>query len=181
MRVVGFVVALICLAAFSVGFGIFAEKLTADLNGEIALSILGLVATTWFAIWSFNKTKRRESEALLFPNKAEVYKKIVDIIRDLTFAQKGWIDEIDQNVLAQRFSEARFDMIIWGGQDTIRALGRLEDAGEEGPAGLFQASANLYHCLRKELGHSDDDQLAKDLIAAQVISEDRDKIRDLLK
>src|SRR4051794_39624094 len=148
------------LIAFGLGFGVLANRVATGLSGEAALGWLTFVATTGLAIWTFQKTKRKEAEAQIFPEKAKIYKEIVDIIRDIMFAQKGWCPPINEGELGQRFGRVRYDMIIWGGQDTIRAITALEDASGADVGKMFSAVTGLYAQIRKELGHSDDSQLA---------------------
>lgn len=111
----------------------------------------------------------------MFTQKAEVYTRIVNVIRGLMFVQKGWIPPIGEEELAQRFAEARYDMIVWGGQDTIRAIEKIEEGGPHGK--LFTAMADLYKSIRHDLGHKDDDNLSDELILAQIIIEDREQLR----
>jgi hypothetical protein len=179
-RIGTWLLALALLAAFVFGFWTLSARAFASLDGQTAVALATFVGTTWFAIWSFQKTKRKEAEAQLFSEKAKVYGRILDLLRDVFFAQKGWIPPLDQEELAKRFGQVRFDMVIWGGQDTIRAIGAIEDAhGDSGKT--FAAFINLYAQIRKELGHGDDRALAEELFLAQVIAEDREKTRNLIR
>ncbi len=170
------------LIAVGLGFGVLAKRVATDLSGEAALGWLTFVATTWLAIWTFQKTKRKEAEAQIFPEKAKVYKELIDIIRDVMFAQKGWGPPLDADAIAQRFGRVRYDMIVWGGQETIRAVTAFEESSASGDMGImFTAAANLYANVRKELGHSDDAQLPEDMFLAQLIPQDREKVRKLMR
>ena len=156
-KLLGWGAALLVVACFAIGFGVVSKRILTDLSGEVALGWVTFIATTWFAIWSFQKTKRKEAEAQIFPEKAKIYKEIIDIIRDLTFAQKGWAPAVDEEELGKRFGRIRYDMIIWAGQDTIRALSAFEELSSGGDVGvMFAASANLYSKNSSELGHADD-------------------------
>lgn len=181
MKSVAFIAALTFVAAFGVGFGVLAERAFADFSGDAAVAAITFIGTTWFAIWSFNKTKRKEVEAQIFPQKAAIYKELVDIIRDITFAQKGWIPPLDPDALARRFAEARFNLIVWGGQETIRAIDKFEADQTAGPGRMFAAVANLYGCIRRELGHADDADLREDLFLAQITTEDRESVRQQMR
>lgn len=181
MKIVGFILAILFVIAFALGAGVLANRISYDLSGEVALGAATFIATTWFAIWSFQKTKRKEAEAQLFPQKAAVYKKIVDLIRDIFFAQKGWGPAVAPDALAQRFGEVRFEMIIWAGQDTIRAITAMEEADPSNPGSSLAAAVNLYAQIRRELGHKDDPALAEELLLSQVIASDREQVRKLIK
>lgn len=170
------------LTSFGVGFGIVADRVWTSLSGEVALAWLTFIGTSWFAIWSFQKTKRKEADALLFSQKSAVYKELIDIIRDIMFAIKGWIPALDPDELAQRLGRVRYDMIVWGGQDTIRAIEKFESSSATGEVGpMFAAVAGLYATVRRDLGHSDDAQLAEDLFLAQILLEEREGVRALLR
>lgn len=175
------ITALVILLGAAIGFGILSERIASDLSGEAAAAILTLAGTTWFAIWSFYKTKRKEADAQIFSEKAAVYKNIIDILRDVFFASKGWAPPVDTDDLAKRFGQVRFDMIIWGGQDTIRAITRMEEADTNTPGSQFAAAVNLFAQIRRELGHADDPALAEDLFLSQVIGSDREQVRQLIR
>ena len=113
MKQLGVWLAIIFLIAVGLGFGVLAERAFSDLSGDVALGILTFAGTTWFALWSFQKTKQKEAEALLFPQKAAVYGDLISIIRDIMFSQKGWAPSVDPDALAQRLARVRYDMIVW--------------------------------------------------------------------
>ncbi|HYI64176.1 MAG TPA: hypothetical protein VEW71_04750 [Allosphingosinicella sp.] len=171
------------LISVGLGFGLLGNRVLTSLSGEAALAWLTFIATIWLAIWSFQKTKRKEAEAQLFPQKSVIYKELIDIIRDNMFAVKGWIPPINQDEMAHRLARVRYDMIVWGGQDTIRAIERFEGASADANdiATMFSAIARLYAAVRKDLGHSDDPQLAEDLFLAQILLDERESVRAMLR
>ena len=180
-RIGAWLVAIALLVAFGFGLWMLSTRTLAAMDGQTAVALATFVATTWFAIWSFQKTKRKEADAQLFSEKAKVYGRIVDLLRDIFFAQKGWISPLDEQELGKRFGQVRFDMVVWGGQDTIRAINAIEDVTPGDTGKMFAAFTHLYAQIRKELGHADDRALAEDLFLAQVIAEDREKVRDLIR
>lgn len=181
-RLVAWAVAFAILIAGALGFGVLANRVLTGISGDVALAIVTLVSTTWLAIWSFYKTKQKEAEALIFPQKAAIYTELINIIRDLMFSTKGWLPPIDPNVLAERLARVRYDMIVWGGQDTIRAIERFEDSSASGDIGvMFVAVADLYGKIRRDLGHTDDDRLADDLFLAQISADDKEQVSEMLR
>lgn len=176
------ILALLVILVFALGAGVLAGRAFSDFSGEAALGLLTFAGTMWFAIWNFNKTKQKEADAQFFPEKAKVYKQIIDIMRDVMFAQKGWIPNPDETEIAQRFARARYDLIIWGGKSTVGALEAFEtQSATEDTGKMFLSVANLYDAIRLELGHKSDERLGIDLVMSQIILEDRDKFRKLLE
>jgi hypothetical protein len=168
---------IVFVAAFGIGFGVVANRIANTLDAQVILAWATFVATTGFAIWSFNRTKKKEADALLFSERAKVYKEIIDVIRDLLFSTKGWVPAPDPTELAMRLSQSRFDLITWGGQDTIRAIMELENLRSDGPHSAFDVTMNLYSKIRRDLGHTDDDTLAEDLVLSQINLEEREQVR----
>jgi hypothetical protein len=169
-------------ASFGLGFGILADRVWTSLSGEVALAWLTFIATTWFAIWSFQKTKRKEAEALLFSQKSARVQGAYRYHSRHHVRDKGLDSALDQDELAQRLGRVRYDMIVWGGQDTIRAIEKFESSSATGEIGpMFAAVAGLYATVRRDLGHSDDGQLAEDLFLAQIVLEERENVRALVR
>lgn len=96
-------------------------------------------------------------------------------------AQKGWAEEQPENQLAKSLMVIRYKMIVWGGQDTIRAISALEAVPEGAPIGdRFLAASNLYTATRRDLGHQDDSEFGEELFLTQIIASDKENVRQLL-
>ena len=86
------------------GFGFAAQRVASGINGSVALGAATLVATTWFGLWQFEKTKRKEAEARIFAQRAEIYHRLVVMLRDMIFAVKGWSEQRSETDLARDLS-----------------------------------------------------------------------------
>lgn len=166
---------------FAVGAGVVAQRITSDFSGTMALGGVTLIATTWLALWQFDRTKKKEAEARIFAERALRYQSLIHILRDLLFSTKGWTDPVDSTQMAKKMAEITYDMTIWGGQDTIRALMRLSDNQNPDPGAVMGIMSNLFGAIRKDLGHSDDAALSDDLVLQMVTAEDRAKVAELLR
>lgn len=159
------------------GFGFAAQRVASGINGSVALGAATLVATTWFGLWQFEKTKRKEAEARIFAQRAEIYHRLVVMLRDMIFAVKGWSEQRSETDLARDLSAITYDMIVWGGQDTIRQLMNLSDTSPTDVGGMMRRMSDLFRAIRKDLGHSDDAQLPEDIVLAMIVSDEREAVR----
>ncbi|HEX8306959.1 MAG TPA: hypothetical protein VF645_00900 [Allosphingosinicella sp.] len=172
---------LLLVLGFGIGFGYLAEKIAADFNGQIALGCLTFLGGIWLAFWNVRKSREKEAESRIFSEKAAVYVELVNVLRDIMMATKGWAPETETSELAKSLMKIRYKMIVWGGQDTVRAIDALEAVPEDGSDGQrFLAAANLYQAIRSDLGHRDDPQFAEDLFLTQIIAADKANVRRLI-
>lgn len=184
---IGWLTALFVVAVgfgFAVGFGILAQRIATDFNGSVALGVTGLVATTWFGIWQFEKTKRKEAEARIFTERAAIYHRLVLMLRNMMFSIKGWELQKDQETLGRQMAEITYDMIVWGGQDTIRQIMNLTNQPEhkpQDPSVILLRLAELFRAIRKDLGHNDDDALPEDLALILIVSSEQDELRQKMR
>lgn len=184
---IGWLTALFVVAVgfgFAVGFGILAQRIATDFNGSVALGVTGLVATTWFGIWQFEKTKRKEAEARIFTERAAIYHRLVLMLRNMMFSIKGWEPQKDQETLGRQMAEITYDMIVWGGQDTIRQIMNLTNQPEhqqQDPSVILLRLAELFRAIRKDLGHNDDDALPEDLALILIVSSEQDELRQKMR
>jgi hypothetical protein len=136
----------------------------------------------WLAVWNFQKTRLKEAESRIFAQKAEAYQSLVDVVRDIFMVQKGWKQQEQEDSLPKLLMVIRYKMIVWGGQDTIRAIAELESVPEDAlPGDRFLAVENLYKAIRKDLGHQDDSDLSEELFLTQIIASEREAVRTLLR
>jgi cbb3-type cytochrome oxidase subunit 3 len=179
---IGLAAVLVAIFGFAVGFGYLADKIAADFSGQIALGCLTFLGGIWLAFWNVRKSREKEAESRIFSQKAEVYQDLVNILRDIFMASKGWAKERKPEELAKSLMVIRYKMIVWGGQDTIRAIDALEAVPEGANEGhRFLAGANLYGAIRRDLGHQDDAALAEDLFLTQITASDKANVRRLIR
>ena len=178
-----FLVAAFLAAVFGlfVGLGLGAQRIASDFDGSVALGGATIFATTALALWQFDRTKRKEADARLFSERAAVYQKLVTLLRDMIFEQKGWAAPITQDTRAQQLAEISYEMTVRGGQEKKRANMRNTEIGQSDSAALMKTMAQLYRAIRKDLGHSDDNSLPNDLVLQMNVPEDREKVRQQLK
>lgn len=174
-------VILVGLFGIAVGFGIVAERITKDFNGTMALGGVTLFATTGLALWQFDRTKRKEADARIFALRAPIYEKLVVILRDLMFETKGWSDKRDPDDLARELAVITYEMMVWGGQDTVRAVMSLSEMPNAEPGPILRVIANMFKAIRKDLGHTDDANLSEDLVVQMIRADEREKVRNLLR
>ena len=99
------------------------------------------------------------------------------MLRDMIFTTKGWSSERPMDDIARDLAVITYDMIVWGGQDTIRQIMNLGD-GEPADAGAMMVRmSNLFRAIRKDLGHSDDIQLPEDIVLSMIIADEREAVR----
>ncbi len=177
-KAIGFIVGLtlVIVIAFgiSVGLTFTSGRLLKDMNAQVAATLIAFIVSTILALWTFQRTKEKEAESRHFVERAKVYDKLIKFLQYFHFHSKGWVEEIPADELAKGLGEVRYDMIIWGGKETIRAIMKLEDFSEGMDHGvMFLAVSELYAAIRKDLGHKDDKALSDDLVLQQIVNEER--------
>lgn len=163
-----------------IGFGVLAQRISQGFNGTIALGCATLIATTVLGLWQFDRTKRKEAEARIFALRAPVYERLISILRDLMFATKGWAKARKPDELAKELATVTYDMTVWGGQDTVRALMKFSEMPAGDAAAMFRVMETLFKAIRTDLGHNDDSTLSIDLVVQMITAEERDDVRRIL-
>jgi hypothetical protein len=172
--VLGVIFLAVILFGISTGVTLISGRLLKEMNAQVAASLVVFVASTWFALWNFQKTKEKEAESRHFVERAKIYDKLVKFLQYFHFQSKGWVPKRDEEDVARELGELRYEMIIWGGKDTIRAIMKLEDfSPDSDPGMIFSTISNLYGAIRKDLGHKDDKQLFDDLVLQQIFANER--------
>lgn len=179
-KYLGYIVLFSFALGVGIGFGVVAQRITSDFSGTVALGCVTLIATTTMALWQFNRTKKKEAEARIFSERSKVYQRLLNAIRNIMFASKGWIEEKSGDDLAKELSEITYEMIIWGGQDTIRAIGQITKNPGDNIAEMMRTMAQLYKAIRSDLGHNDDTQLHNDLVLQLISVKDHEEVRKYL-
>ena len=166
---------------FGIGAGVVSDRISDDFSGTIALGGVTLIATTGLALWQFQRTKRKEAEARIFALRSPIYEKLVHVIRDLLLESKGWTPPRSPDELAKELSFITYDMVVWGGKDTVKSLMRISEMPADDAAASLKIIANLFRSIRKDLGHDDDPELPNDLVSQLITPTDRQSVRNMLK
>ncbi len=143
------------------------------------LSVLG-----W--IYSNAKNSQREIEARLFSEKAALYKKIFSLFPDIVKKVKlvsgdstkdSTPDSItNEPEFMEKMIDIKSELLIWGSEETIRTWIRNENyvTGDgSDPSQIVLNWGELYSCMRADLGHSDTQITARDLIGMFLTAEAR--------
>lgn len=170
-----FVIAIGFGLAVGVGFG--AQRVASGLDGTMVLGGVTLIATTWFGLWQFEKTKRKEAEARIFAQRAEIYQKLVSMLRDMIFVTKGWSPARNDQEVARDLTSITYDMIVWGGQDTIREIMRFTEVPSGDVGAAMNRLSSLFRAVRKDLGHTDDAALPEDIVLSMIVAGEREAVR----
>ena len=178
--VAGLMMAVLFLG-FGLGLGVVAQRITANFNATVALGCITFVGTTWLALWQFQKTKQKEADARVFSERAAVYQRLINITRDMLYSSRGWSEDTPVEDRAKQLSAITYEMTIWGGQDTVRALlAMVRTVDPTNTGDMFLRMSNLFKAIRKDLGHKDDAQMPDDLLLQLMKYEDHEQIREQL-
>jgi hypothetical protein len=173
------------LALLSIGalLGWSAKIVLDGINATVVIQTTAVLVTLFLAIWTYRKTKQKEAEARLFTQKATVYEPLIEQLKRQQGAGKpGIAKKFDENEFTRVLFDTQFRAIIWGDEEMIKILAEI---GEDVPEGdnqiLFGRVAKLYAQIRKELGHRDTKGVGWDIIALNLIPQDRHIARDMKK
>jgi hypothetical protein len=172
---------LVFVFGISLGFGYLGHVITTDFSGQVALGCLTFIGGIWIAVYNVRKSREKDAESRIFAQKAEVYESLVNILRDIFMANKGWSAPFDPGETGKALMIIRYKMIVWGGQDTVRAIAAFEQVPDSEIGQRFLAIANLYAAIRRDLGHQDDARFAEDLFLTQIVAGDKEEVRGLLR
>ena len=129
--------------------------------------------------------KKREINALLFRDKAEIYEKFMDIIKNLILSTKGFgkhSKKIDPNFLAKEMADIKAKAIIFGGRELIEAFNKFQKAAnDKDPLARIREAEELLRAFRSDLGHRDALLKKGELIKIFTVSEDDDAIDEIFK
>src|SRR5665213_785422 len=126
-----------------------------DLTGQTALTMAIATVTIGVTVWTFVKTKEKEIDSRLFPEKAKVYTEILEIIKQFTSSDKPWHTPMHENDMAKRLMDVQFKMLVWSSPKAIKAFNSLGDLSEADLGEMIARIAFLYGCIRRDLGHND--------------------------
>lgn len=171
--IIGFVlaIALVLLAGWF-GWKLLTAVFT-DLTGQQAIALIALAATGTTAFITFVRTKEKEAEARLFPEKAKVYQEILDVLNALMSQSKSWGKKVSDDETAQRLNDARYKLIVWGSASAIKSLEEIETFVEGDVGDMLARLAYIYGWFRRDLGHKDNAYALAHLAAQHIIANER--------
>ncbi len=179
-------VALALVLTFSGGFlaGWTAEIVVSGINSELIVQCITALGGLALALWTYSKTKKSEAMARHFPEKAKIYEGLLEQLKRLQIAGKPEIGgtTIDENEMAKTMLDIKFKSIIWGDEGLLDALAEIENVSDgDDLITIFDRWARLYEQMRKELGHKDRNGFGWDLIALNILREERDQFYTMKK
>lgn len=179
-RLLGITIAALLLLAGAILVAVIVWKLAADMNGQLAAALVTFVGTVSLAVWNFQRTKERESEARLFPEKAKVYAAILETIKLLVSPEEIIKNKPTQNSIVRKLLDAKFDLIIWGSPASLRAIDCLSEENlHEGD--MFAKMAYLLGCMRRDLGHKLDYEDCEWMVLYMIKTDDKPKTQALIR
>lgn len=148
---------------------------------EYKVALIAFVGTVFGAIYAQVKSKQRENESRLFPQKALAYKKMFDLVGGLfdTEGKKSGNNKGDKIVDSLR--DFQKDILIWGSARTLKAYNRMMSkitVESVDPVTIALELNNLFSEMRKDLGHNDKGLTHLELIGIFIKSEDKQKFFD---
>jgi flagellar basal body-associated protein FliL len=169
------VVLFFILVGGSIVFGVAKEWVFALLTA--LLSVLG-----W--IYAQYKSSAREAEARLFPQKAEVYKKVFETIGNLlkqakdTSASPRKSEARAQQDLQSHLFDIKTGMLIWASDKTLKAWLEIEntDPTTLSHREILELWGKLYGSMRADLGHVDGLISERDLAGFYLTKEARQEL-----
>ncbi len=145
------------------------------MNAQLAIGVATFVGTVSLAVWNFNKTKEKEYEGRLFPQRAAIYQEVLDVLKEISAPQEIVGVRPDQNQTAKRLLDAKFKMIVWGSRETLAAFDYISDDQNEG-GDVFAKMAYLMGCIRMDLGHKVNARDCVNMITYLIRAEDKQEI-----
>lgn len=178
MKAFGLGVGILIVAALSFVAGWASKIVVVGITGPALVQSATVLVTVLLAVWTYRATKRKEAEARLFGQKADVYEPLVEELKEAHLAGKHGNPAVDDQKLAQALADMQFKAIIWGDQAFLKALVEFGEGKPGEPVDLtFGRMAKLYEQMRKELGHADKPGVGYDVIELLLIPEDRHLVR----
>lgn len=159
--------------------GTIVWKVFLDMNGQLAVALITFIGTISIAVWNFQRTKEKEAEARLFPQRAAVYEEILNVLKDLSSPEGSKRPKPEEHETVKRLLDAKFKLIVWGSSNSLKALDFISEPNEH-EGDMFAKIAYLMGCMRRDLGHKVN--IAECLFMALYIikSEDKPKVLALM-
>ncbi|MGV8928576.1 MAG: hypothetical protein ACOH1E_02390 [Brevundimonas sp.] len=142
-------------------------------NAQQAIGLIAIVAAAVTAFVTFVRTKEKEAEARLFPEKAKVYSDILEVLNDLMSQSKPWAKKVSDDEVAKRLNDARYKLIVWGSGPAVKSFEEIETFVEGDVGDMLARLAYIYGWMRRDLGHKDSAYSLAHISAQHIVSHER--------
>lgn len=167
------IIALGALAAFTFW------RVFRDMNGQLAVALITFVGTVSIAVWNFQRTKEKEAEARLFPQRAAIYEEILNVLKDLTSPEETKRSKPEEHEIIRRLLDAKFKLIVWGSSNSLKAIDYISEPNYH-DGDMFSKVAYLMGSMRRDLGHKVNSDECIFMALYIIKFEDQPKVRSLM-
>ena len=125
---------------------------------EFRLGLITAVLSTAGVVWSVLSQRHKETEALRFERKRDVYSDFFDLLFSFVAANEDDIDLSNDLQTRVRFREITKKMMIWASPQTIDAFNKFVSDGAHAATSegeTFKRVETLMRQFRRDLGHND--------------------------
>ncbi|MBU4195364.1 MAG: hypothetical protein KKD26_01940 [Alphaproteobacteria bacterium] len=177
MKISNIVGLILACAILAFGFWLIwmvTQALFRDMSAQQSVALIAVIATTVTALVTFVRTKEKEAEARLFPEKAKIYAEILDVLNELMSKSKPWGKDSDPDEIAKRLNDARYKLVVWGSAKAVKSFEAIETVDANGNVGdMLARLAYLYGWIRRDLGHKDTAYDLAHIAAHHIIASER--------
>jgi hypothetical protein len=147
------------------------------IDPKLAAGIVVASATVLVSVITVLFSKKQENKANvenhLREKKIPIYKKIIEFIFLITFAEKCGKEQPTEEEMMQFFADTTRDLVIWGSKDIVNAYGDFKDvlsnfAEINDTTAMLAAVEDLFFAIRKDLGHTHKNDKRGDILRLYV-------------
>lgn len=152
-----------------------------EVDKDIKAALIGIFGITIAALFSHYFAQNREISSRQFSQKVKAYEGIFDLIFEM---QKNVRDgsEMAQEEMLERAEKIKRDMMIWAGNDVLKAWSNFElEAGRGDNANILKSMERVFRSLRKELGHQDITLAEGDLVKWLIRPSDHSMVDEQMR
>ncbi len=149
-----------------------------SLESSQRTTVITVVASITAICITHYLTKRREIQSRQFAKKAEAYEAIFEVVFQLFIETKKLAPEQDQDELIKKLLLVKNKIMVWGSQEVVQWLDKVGDTSS--PDNNLYYFERLFHEMRKDLGHNDNNLSIGDFIGSLTISEDKELIKTII-
>ena len=130
-------------------------------SNQVKLGVLTAIVSVGTLVYSQRSNLNREIEARHFLQKSKIYEEIIDTLGSLFKESKGWAESEGGDILARKLFDIQSKLLVWAGPDVLHAWEGIKTGPSDSSniGEMFTRVEQLLRALRKELGHSNDDQI----------------------
>ncbi len=148
---------------------------------DIKAALIGVFGVTVAALCSHYFAQKREMASRQFSQKAKAYEGIFDLIFEIMKEVKAE-NKMTQEEMLRRMIAIKRDMMIWAGNDVLKAWANFESEASKGDnANVFKSMEKVFRALRKELGHRDVTLAEGDLVKWIVQQSDHHMVDEQMR